>query len=50
MSAWLEKLYETFIASGGYRYILEGFQNTIVITMGAGDVYKVGDMLLSDND
>ena len=35
MSAWLEKLYETFIASGGYRYILEGFQNTIVITMGA---------------
>ena len=22
----------------------------IVITMGAGDVYKVGDMLLSDND
>ena len=35
MSAWLEKLYETFIASGGYRYILEGFKNTIVITMGA---------------
>ena len=35
MSAWLEKLYETFIASGGYRYILEGFKNTIVITLGA---------------
>ena len=22
----------------------------IVITMGAGDVYKIGDMLLSDNE
>ena len=35
MSAWLDKLYETFIESGGYRYILEGFQNTILITLGA---------------
>ena len=35
MNAWLEKLYETFIASGGYRYIIEGFRNTIIITLGA---------------
>ena len=35
MNAWFEKLYETFIESGGYRYIIEGFQNTIVITLGA---------------
>lgn len=35
MSAWFNKLYETFIASGGYRFILEGFKNTIVITLGA---------------
>lgn len=35
MNAWLEKLNETFIVSGGYRYILEGFQNTIIITLGA---------------
>ena len=35
MNAWLEKLNETFIVSGGYRYIIEGFQNTIIITLGA---------------
>ena len=35
MNAWFEKLYETFIESGGYRYIIEGFQNTIIITLGA---------------
>ena len=35
MNAWFEKLYETFIESGGYRYLLEGFQNTIIITLGA---------------
>ena len=35
MNAWLEKLYETFILSGGYRYIIEGFRNTIIITLGA---------------
>ena len=35
MNAWLEKLYETFIASGGYRYIIEGFRNTVIITLGA---------------
>ena len=35
LNAWLEKLYETFIASGGYRYIIEGFRNTVIITLGA---------------
>ncbi len=35
MTAWLEKLNETFIVSGGYRYIIEGFRNTIIITLGA---------------
>lgn len=35
MNAWLEKLNETFIVSGGYRYIIEGFRNTIIITLGA---------------
>lgn len=35
MSAWFEKLYETFILSGGWRFIVEGFRNTIIITLGA---------------
>jgi len=35
LTAWLEKLNETFIASGYYKLLLEGFGNTIVITLGA---------------
>ena len=35
MNAWLDKLYETFIASGYYRLILEGLGNTVLITLGA---------------
>ncbi len=35
MNAWLDKLYETFIASGGYKFLLEGLGNTIIITLGA---------------
>lgn len=35
MNAWFEKLYETFIETGNYRYIIEGFRNTIIITLGA---------------
>ncbi len=35
MNAWFDKLYETFIASGGYRMMLEGLGNTIIITLGA---------------
>ncbi len=35
MSAWLAKLNETFIASGYYTLMLDGFKNTIIITLGA---------------
>lgn len=35
MSAWLDKLYETFIETGYYNLLLEGFGNTILITLGA---------------
>lgn len=35
MNAWFNKLYETFIESGGYRFIIDGFKNTIIITLGA---------------
>ena len=35
MNAWLAKLYDTFIASGGYKFMLEGLGNTILITLGA---------------
>lgn len=33
MNAWLEKLYETFIESGGYQWMLKGLGNTILITL-----------------
>ena len=33
MNAWLEKLYETFIESGGYLWMLKGLGNTILITL-----------------
>ena len=35
MNAWLTKLYETFIETGHYNLIIEGFKNTILITLGA---------------
>lgn len=35
MSAWLQKLYATFIETGYYTMMLEGFRNTIIITLGA---------------
>lgn len=35
MTAWLDKLYETFIETGYYSLILEGFRNTVLITLGA---------------
>ena len=35
VSAWLSKLYETFIATGYYSLMIEGFKNTILITLGA---------------
>lgn len=33
--SWLEKYYETIIESGYYRLLLEGFGNTLLITLGA---------------
>ena len=35
MNAWLEKLNETFIVSGGWKWMLEGLGNTVIITLGA---------------
>ena len=35
MSAWLDKLYETFIETGYYTLLIEGFKNTMIITLGA---------------
>ena len=35
MTAWLEKYAETIIDSGYYKLLLEGLQNTLVITIGA---------------
>ena len=35
MSAWLGKMHETFIESGLFYMIPEGFRNTILITLGA---------------
>ena len=33
--SWLEKLHETFIATGYYRMMLDGLKNTLIITLGA---------------
>ena len=35
MEQWFAKLYETFIETGYYKMMLEGFGNTILITLGA---------------
>ena len=35
MSAWFEKLYETFIETGYYHMMLDGLRNTAIITLGA---------------
>ncbi len=35
MHDWINQLYETFIESGYYSLMLEGFRNTVVITLGA---------------
>jgi len=35
MSDWLRKLYETFIETSYYKMMLEGFANTLLITLGA---------------
>lgn len=35
MTEWLNKLYETFIETGLYTLLIEGFGNTMIITLGA---------------
>lgn len=35
MEAWFNKFYETLIATQYYKLLLEGFRNTMVITLGA---------------
>jgi len=35
VAQWFAKLHETFIATGYYKLMLEGFKNTIIITVGA---------------
>lgn len=35
MEAWLNKLHETFIATGYYTMMLDGLKNTVIITIGA---------------
>ena len=35
MTAWLSKFQETFFTTGYYKLMLEGFRNTIIITLGA---------------
>lgn len=35
MNAWFEKLYETFIETQYYKMLIEGFRNTVIITLGA---------------
>ncbi len=35
LEKWFDQLYETFIVDGRYKWLLEGFGNTITITLGA---------------
>ena len=35
MEAWINKLYETFIETQYYKMLIDGFKNTIIITLGA---------------
>ena len=35
MSAWIDKLYQTFIATGHYTLLLNGLKNTVIMTLGA---------------
>lgn len=56
MNAWLDKLTETFLASGYYKLMLEGLRNTVIITLGAlvigvviGTLIAVVKYLAEDN-
>ncbi|MBQ2961065.1 MAG: amino acid ABC transporter permease [Oscillospiraceae bacterium] len=47
MTAWFEKLNETFIETGYYELIIEGLKNTIIITLGALMIGVVIGMLIA---
>ena len=47
LTAWFEKLHKTFIASGYYTLLIEGFRNTIIITLGALAIGVVIGMLVA---
>jgi len=47
LNAWLNKLYETFIETGHYNLIIEGFKNTIIITLEALVIGVVIGMLIA---
>jgi His/Glu/Gln/Arg/opine family amino acid ABC transporter permease subunit len=47
LNAWLNKLYETFIETGHYNLIIEGFKNTILITLGALAIGIVIGMIIA---
>lgn len=56
MTNWFNKLHETFIETGYYSLMLEGFKNTLIITVGAlfigvaiGTVIAVIKYLSEDN-
>lgn len=47
MTAWLAKLNETFIETGYYTLMLEGFRNTVIITLGALAIGVVIGLLIA---
>ena len=47
MTAWLDKLNETFIETGYYKLLFEGLGNTIVITLGALVIGVVIGMIIA---
>ena len=47
LQKWLEQLHKTFIASGYYTLLIEGFRNTIIITLGALAIGVVIGMLVA---
>ena len=47
MTSWFNKLYETFIETGLYTLLIEGFGNTMIITLGALCIGVVIGMIIA---
>jgi len=47
LTAWFNKLYETFIETGYYTMLIDGLKNTIIITLGALVIGVVIGMLIA---